>query len=72
MMFKMENAVIRKYNISLQIVIKGLHDQLTVLSLPSAALMRTLDLESWVLHLIGDSQLFIYGQLLMPAGIFQG
>lgn len=35
--FKMENAVIRKYNISLQIVIKGLYDQLAVLSLPSAA-----------------------------------
>lgn len=34
--FKMENAVVRKYNISLQIVIKGLYDQLTVLSLPSA------------------------------------
>lgn len=61
MVFKMENAVIRKYNISLRIVIKGLQDQLTVLSLPSAALKRTLDLESLVLHLIGEGQLFIYG-----------
>lgn len=58
--FKMENAVVWKY-ISLQIVIKGLCDQLTVRLLPSAALSRTLALESLVLHLTGEGQIFFYG-----------
>lgn len=58
---KMEITLVRKYSAALQIAIKDLYDQLTVLSLPSAAPRRTLDLESLLFHLIVEGQLFIYG-----------
>lgn len=47
--------------VSLKTIIKSLYNQLTVLSLPSAAQKGTVDLENLILHLTGEGQLFIYG-----------
>lgn len=56
-------------NSSLQIVLKGLCDQLIVLLLPSTALRRTRDLESRDFRL--TAAFHLWSLLLMLAGIFQ-